>query len=45
LSWAALFADLDNDGYKDIFHQQRVSKAVNDFDYTTAVYNAYRRRR
>jgi len=41
-SWTALFADLDNDGYKDIFISSGYPKAVNDFDYTTAVSNAYR---
>src|SRR5207302_6930044 len=41
-SWSALFADLDNDGYKDIFITSGYPKAVNDFDYTTAVSAAYR---
>src|SRR3989454_92447 len=40
-SWSALFADLDNDGYKDIFITSGYPKAVNDFDYTTAVSAAY----
>jgi hypothetical protein len=41
-SWSALFADFDNDGYKDIFISNGYPKAVNDFDYTTAAYNAQR---
>ena len=41
-SWSALFADLDNDGYKDIVITSGYPKAVNDFDYTAAVSAAYR---
>ena len=32
-SWSPLFADLDNDGYKDIFIGNGYPKAVNDLDY------------
>jgi enediyne biosynthesis protein E4 len=32
-SWAALFADFDNDGLKDILITNGYPKAVNDFDY------------
>src|SRR5947208_3479450 len=39
-SWSALFADFDNDGYKDIFVTNGYPKAVNDFDYQTAVFRA-----
>src|SRR5881398_719262 len=42
-SWSALFADFDNDGYKDIFVSSGYPKAVNDFDYDMAVYRANRR--
>lgn len=41
-SWSALFADFDNDGYKDIFIGNGYPKAVNDLDYQTAA-NAARR--
>ena len=34
-SWAALFADFDNDGLKDIFIGNGYPKAVNDLDYMT----------
>ena len=36
-SWSALFADFDNDGYKDIFISNGYPKAVNDLDYQTAM--------
>jgi hypothetical protein len=39
-SWSALFGDFDNDGYKDIFISNGYPKAVNDFDYQTAVFRA-----
>jgi hypothetical protein len=39
-SWSALFGDLDNDGYKDVFITSGYPKAVNDFDYQTAVFRA-----
>ena len=35
-SWSALFADFDNDGYKDIFITNGYPKAVNDLDYMNA---------
>src|SRR5687767_1755987 len=35
-SWSALFADFDNDGYKDIFIGNGYPKAVNDLDYVNA---------
>jgi hypothetical protein len=43
-SWSPLFADFDNDGYKDIFIGNGYPKAVNDFDYQTAMF-ALRRSR
>jgi hypothetical protein len=42
-SWSALFADFDNDGYKDIFIGNGYPKAVNDLDYVSAVMGAQRR--
>jgi len=36
-SWSALFADFDNDGYKDIFIGNGYPKAVNDQDYMNAL--------
>lgn len=39
-SWSALFADFDNDGFKDIFITNGYPKAVNDYDYLTNIYNA-----
>ncbi len=36
-SWSALFADFDNDGYKDIFIGNGYPKAVNDLDYMNAL--------
>lgn len=41
-SWSALFADFDNDGYKDIFIGNGYPKAVNDLDYMAAAYSATR---
>ncbi len=41
-SWAALFADFDNDGHKDIFIGNGYPKAVNDFDYLSDMYQARR---
>src|SRR3989441_3536571 len=41
-SWSALFADFDNDGYKDILIANGYPKAVNDLDYQTAVFRARR---
>jgi enediyne biosynthesis protein E4 len=42
-SWSALFADFDNDGYKDIFIGNGYPKAVNDLDYMTALFGARER--
>jgi len=39
-SWSALFADFDNDGFKDIFIGNGYPKAANDLDYQTAVSGA-----
>ena len=36
-SWSPLFADFDNDGYKDILITNGYPKAVNDFDYQTTM--------
>ena len=41
-SWSALFADFDNDGYKDIFISNGYPKAVNDLDYQTAMFSIRR---
>jgi hypothetical protein len=41
-SWSALFADFDNDGYKDIFIGNGYPKAVNDLDYVTTTFAALR---
>jgi hypothetical protein len=38
-SWAALFADLDNDGHKDLFITNGVYRRPNDLDYITYVGN------
>ena len=37
-SWSALFADLDNDGHKDVFITNGYPKAVNDLDYQNAMF-------
>ncbi|MBC7790886.1 MAG: VCBS repeat-containing protein [Anaerolineae bacterium] len=42
-SWSALFADFDNDGFKDIFIGNGYPKAVNDLDYVTTAFAARRR--
>ena len=42
-SWSALFADFDNDGYKDIFISNGYPRAVNDLDYVAAVFPAQRK--
>ncbi|MFL5606699.1 MAG: VCBS repeat-containing protein, partial [Gemmatimonadaceae bacterium] len=42
-SWSTLFADFDNDGYKDIFISNGYPKAVNDLDYVYGVLTARRR--
>ncbi|MEO8910128.1 MAG: VCBS repeat-containing protein [Gemmatimonadaceae bacterium] len=36
-SWSPLFADFDNDGYKDIFITNGYPKALIDLDYQTAM--------
>jgi hypothetical protein len=41
-SWSPLFADFDNDGYKDIFITNGYPKAVNDFDYLNAMFSVRR---
>jgi hypothetical protein len=41
-SWTALFADFDNDSHKDIFITNGYPKAVNDFDYQTAMFGIRR---
>jgi hypothetical protein len=43
-SWSPLFADFDNDGYKDIFVSNGYPKAVIDFDYQNAMSSARRGR-
>ena len=43
-SWSALFADFDNDGWKDIFIGNGYPKAVNDLDYQNALFALGRRR-
>ena len=42
-SWSALFADFDNDGYKDIFISNGYPKAVNDLDYQKTMFAVRRR--
>ncbi len=37
-SWAALFGDCDNDGYKDLLVTSGYPKAVTDFDYQTKIF-------
>ncbi len=44
-TWSVLFADFDNDGYKDIFIGNGYPKAVNDLDYVGALLNAQHRGR
>ncbi|HET8654459.1 MAG TPA: VCBS repeat-containing protein, partial [Longimicrobiaceae bacterium] len=41
-SWGALFADLDNDGLKDLFVTNGFPKAANDLDYQTSLVRARR---
>ena len=38
-SWATLFMDFDNDGYKDIFIANGIPKRMNDMDYVNYVSN------
>lgn len=37
-SWAALFGDCDNDGFKDLLVTSGYPKAVTDFDYQTRMF-------
>ncbi|MEO8910598.1 MAG: VCBS repeat-containing protein [Gemmatimonadaceae bacterium] len=39
-SWSALFADLDNDGRKDLFITNGIYRRPNDMDYITYIGNA-----
>ena len=39
-SWAPLFADLDNDGYKDLFVTNGIYRRPNDLDYISYVGNS-----
>lgn len=41
-SWSALFADYDNDGFKDIFITNGYPKAIIDFDFQTNMHRARR---
>lgn len=38
-SWATLFMDFDNDGYKDLFVTNGIPKRMNDMDYVNYVSN------
>ena len=42
-SWSVLFADFDNDGFKDLFVTSGYPKALNDVDYKVAEFAAQRR--
>ena len=44
-SWAGLFADLDNDGWKDIFITNGTRKDINNKDYFTKIDKASRKTR
>ena len=39
-SWSSLFADFDNDGWKDILITNGYPKALNDFDYLANMHRA-----
>lgn len=39
-SWAPLWLDFDNDGYKDLFVSNGIPKRLNDIDYVNFVSNA-----
>ena len=39
-SWAALFMDFDNDGWKDLFVSNGIPKRLNDMDYVNFVSNS-----
>jgi hypothetical protein len=41
-SWSTLFADFDNDGYKDILITNGYPKATNDLDYEMEMFRARR---
>ena len=41
-NWTVLFADFDNDGFKDVLATNGYPKAVNDFDYLSDMHNARR---
>ncbi len=38
-SWSSLFADYDNDGFKDLFITNGIVKRPNDMDYINFIYN------
>ena len=38
-SWAALWTDFDNDGWKDLFISNGIPKRLNDMDYVNYVSN------
>ena len=38
-SWAALFTDFDNDGFKDLFISNGIPKRMNDIDYINFISN------
>jgi hypothetical protein len=44
-SWGALLADLDNDGYKDLFVTNGIKGATNDMDYMNFIANEAIQRR
>lgn len=39
-SWSALFADYDNDGYKDLFISNGIKRRPNDMDYVNFISNS-----
>ena len=41
-SWSALFGDVDNDGFKDLFITNGYPKAVTDYDYQTKMFRLRR---
>src|SRR5690606_20513977 len=38
-SWAPLWADFDNDGYKDLFVSNGIPRRLNDIDYVNFITN------
>jgi hypothetical protein len=40
-SWAPLFADLDNDGWKDLFISNGFRQDINNLDFVKYGYNQY----